>query len=211
MVRADRGGLRGFIYDSEKLDLNISISGSLPVNNDDNDAREGMDDLDLMLEVGPTLQYDLYKTEHTLFRADLPVRAAFTFGDDDIGRHQGWTTNPRFYWQHKMDTWTITSTLGPVFSDRRYHGYIYNVGQEFVTEDRSFYQSSSGYTAARFSTGIKRRFDDYFIGAKMSYYDLDGAANIDSPLVKKDDYFAVSLVFAWVFRESEQRVSQYDD
>ena len=27
MVRADRSGLRGFIYDSEKLDLNISVSG----------------------------------------------------------------------------------------------------------------------------------------------------------------------------------------
>ncbi len=41
----------GAIYDSEKLDLRLNGRGSLPVNSKDSTAREGMDDLDLVLEV----------------------------------------------------------------------------------------------------------------------------------------------------------------
>ncbi|ARN75274.1 MipA/OmpV family protein [Oceanicoccus sagamiensis] len=206
MIRADRGGLRGFIYDSEKLDLNLSVSGSLPVNSEDNDAREGMDDLDIMLEVGPTLQYLIHKDDNHRLRADFPVRGGFTFGDD-IARHQGWTSNPRMHYERFYGPWTITSTLGPVFSDRRYHGYVYNVEQAFVTEDRAFYKAKSGYTAGRFSLSLKRRIGDYFIGGKVSYYNLDGAANEDSPLVKKNEYFGFSLIFAWVFSESNEMVA----
>ena len=129
----------------------------------------------------------------------------FTFGDD-IARHQGWTSNPRFHYERFYGPWTITSTLGPVFSDRRYHGYIYNVDRQFVTEDREYYQANSGYTATRFSAALKRRVGDYFIGGKISYYNLDGAANEDSPLVKQDDYIGFSLIFAWIFNESDQFV-----
>ncbi len=206
VIRADRDGIRGSIYDSDKLDLRLSVGASLPVNSKDNDARKGMDDLDLMLEVGPTLQYQLFLNDKHLLRADWPLRAAFTVGDEFF-RHQGWVTNPRLHHEMAVNQWTITTTLGPMFSDRRYHGYIYDVNQQDVTADRLFYQSRSGYTATRFSTGVKRRFGDYFVSANMSYYTLEGAKNEDSPLVKRDEYFAVSIVFAWILGESKRHVT----
>lgn len=205
-VRADRGGLRGYLYDSERLDLRLSLGGSLPVNSDDNDAREGMDDLDLMLEVGPTLQYQIFRSDKHLLRADWPVRGAFTVGNNFL-YHQGWTSNPRLHYVTDVGQWTMTTTVGPVFSDRRYHGYIYSVDAKDVRADRPFYQANSGYTGSRFSVGGKRRFGKYYVGAHLRYYDLDGAANDDSPLVKQDDYFAVSFIFAYVFSESDTLVS----
>ena len=39
--------------------LGSDESASLPANSEDNDAREGLDDLDPMIEIGPTLQYRL--------------------------------------------------------------------------------------------------------------------------------------------------------
>ncbi|MGK0498804.1 MAG: outer membrane scaffolding protein for murein synthesis (MipA/OmpV family) [Oceanicoccus sp.] len=209
VFRADRGGMRGRIYESENFHLRLSISGSLPVNSDDSDAREGMDDLDVMLEVGPTLQYKLFESDRHQWRLDIPIRGGFTFGGTPF-YHQGWTANPRIYHETDIGPWIVTSTLGPVFSDKRYHGYVYNVAEPFVTADRAFYQASSGYTATRFSTGLRRRFGDYFIGARLSYYNLNGAANEDSPLVKQDDYFGVNFVVAWVFGESERKVREAD-
>lgn len=206
-IRADRGGLRGFIYDSEKLDLRLSMSGALPVNSEDNDARQGMDDLDLMLEVGPTLRYKIYKKNGHIFRADWPLRAAFTVGSNFF-HHQGWTSNPRLHYEKRVKAWTVSSNLGLVFSDSHYHGYIYNVGAADVTANRAFYQANSGYTGARFSLGAKRRMGDFFWGASLHYYDLNGAVNVDSPLLKSEDYFSVSLMLAWAFSKSNEKAER---
>ena len=72
-----------------------------------------------------------------------------------------------------------------------------------VTSERPFYQASAGYTGSRFSIGGKRRLGQYYIGAHLRYYNLNGAANDDSPLVKQDDYFAVSFILAYVLGESD--------
>jgi len=202
-VRAYRSGLRGFIYDSEKLDLRMSFGGSLPVNSEDNDARAGMDDLDIMVEAGPNLEYLLCSDEQRELRFDIPVRAAFTLGSKPM-YHQGWTSEPRLYYRHDISPWRIVSTLGTVFSDSRYHGYIYDVDNGDVAPGRPFYQSSSGYTGSRFSIAGKRRFGNWVTGINMRYYNLSGAANIDSPLVKQKDYVTVGFYIAWLFYQSEE-------
>lgn len=206
-LRADRNGIRGLILDNEELDINISFSGSLPVNSKDNDAREGMDDLDLMFEVGPTLQYSLYKSDQHLLRADWPIRGGFTVASQFM-EYQGWTTNPRLHHEMDVNRWKLTTTLGPVFSSRRFNGYIYDVDQGDVRPDREYYQSDTGYAATRFSTGLKRRFGDYFVSGKLSYYNLSGSKNEDSPLIKKKEYLGVSFVFVWVFSQSDTMVNE---
>lgn len=203
-LRADREGVRGLLFDGDRLDIRLSGGGALPVDSDDNTAREGMDDLDFMLEVGPTLQYQLLDSGDQQLRFDLPVRAAFTLGSDFLN-HQGWTANPRFRHELELKPWTITSTAGLVFSDRRYHGYIYDVGPADVRQGRPQYQSSAGFTASRFSLGVKRRFGGYFVGAQVSYYNLNGAANDNSPLLRQDDYVTVGMIIAKVLGESKQK------
>lgn len=206
LIRADRDGIRGFVYESEKLNINLSFSASLPVNSKDNDAREGMNDLDLMLEVGPTLQYRLFKNSRHLLRADWPVRGGFSVGNKFMA-HQGWTTNPRLHHEIELNRWKLTTTLGPVFSNSRYHGFYYNVDRQDVRSGRDYYQSDNGYTGTRFSTGLKRRIGDYFVAGRLAYYNLSGASNEDSPLIKRNGYFGVSLAFVWVFGQSDTMVS----
>lgn len=208
-IRADRKGLRGYLYNSPRLDLRLSLRGSLPVNSKDDKARAGMDNLDLLLEAGPSLQYKIFQTPSQVLRLDLPVRGAFSVGHHAFFRHQGWTGNPNIHYERYIDQWTITSSLGVIYSDSRYHGYFYNVGRKDVTADRPYYQARSGYTAAEFTVSVRRRVQDYFVGAKLSYYDLNGAANEDSPLMKQHDYLAVSVAFAWVLGESDQRVARH--
>ncbi len=205
VFRADREGLRGLLFSSDKLDINISVSAALPVDSEDNNAREGMDDLNFMVEVGPTLQYQLLQAERQQLRFELPVRAAFTLGSEFLN-HQGWTTNPRFQYEQQQQEWEITTTAGLVFSDRRYHGYIYDVDQQYVRADRPFYQSSSGFTGSRFSVSIKRQFGDFYIGALLSYNNLSGSINSDSPLLKQQHYLSAGMIIAWILGRSDKKI-----
>lgn len=206
-IRAGRGGLRGEIYESERLDLRISIGGSLPVSSDDSKAREGMEDIDLLVEAGPSLQYKLLETPTQMWRLDLPVRGVFSLGSRFL-RQEGWITNPGVRHEFYIGNWTVTSRLSVVFSDRHYHAYIYDVGYADVTPDRPYFRSRSGYTGTKAGIGVRRRIGDYYVGARLSYYNLHGAVNSDSPLMKKNEYLSASLAVAWVFGESEERVSR---
>src|SRR5574340_159241 len=61
-LKADQGGLRGLLFESERLEINISLNGTLPALDDDNPARQGMDELKPTAEVGPTADFHLWRS-----------------------------------------------------------------------------------------------------------------------------------------------------
>ena len=207
-LRSDRGGLVGHIYDSQKFDLRLSLSGSLPVDSEDNKAREGMPDLDFIVEAGPTLQYTAWSTAHQdseqELRFDLPLRIAASIGNDI--RYRGLITNPSLYYRCQFPHWKLALSTGPRFSTEPYHAYIYEVKQTYATTDRSEYSAKSGYTGFRFGLSFSRRFGKLYLGNFLSYYDLHKAQNADSPLFKQKHYFAYGLALSWVFSESKTLV-----
>src|SRR3989338_5696009 len=50
-LKIDRARVRGQLFHSDKVELDISVNGSVPVSN--NGARQGMPDLDPTFEIGP--------------------------------------------------------------------------------------------------------------------------------------------------------------
>lgn len=210
--RADRSGLMGVIYDSDRLDLRLSLAGSIRVDSGDNEARRGMDDLDFVVEAGPTLQYDLYQHDKRLLRLELPVRAALALGGgDEFLNPIGWTTNPRLYLRQEWGDWTASTSIGPVFSDRSYHRYYYDVDRRFVTEQRPYYEAQAGLTGTRLSLSVWYSSRNWIAGTFFNYYSLQNAANRDSPLVRQDDYLAVGVAVAWVFARSTSTVKGLED
>lgn len=203
-VRADKGGLFSQIIGSDAVDLHVSLGGSLPVNSEDNDARQGMEDLDLMLEVGPTLQVKLYRSHLGKWRLDVPLRSVFSLGESV--NYRGLIFNPRIHYVFNVSDWRFTQTLGPVFSSEHFHDYIYQVDQPYVTAERHEYNAKSGYTGLRYSFGVSKHFGDIFLGSFLNYYNLDHAKNEKSPLMKTDDYVALSFAVSWVFAKSSRLV-----
>src|SRR3954468_16688391 len=59
-LKADRNGLRGILFDSDKVQVNLSLNATLPVNSKDNAARRGMADLRPTVEVGPSANFRLW-------------------------------------------------------------------------------------------------------------------------------------------------------
>ncbi len=203
-IRSDRGGLLGRIYDSNVMDIRASVSGSLPVNSKDNDARAGMPDLELMLEAGPTLQFHLYDGVNNQLRFDFPVRAAFSIGNSVD--YRGVISNPRFNYSYKMNKWQLAATLGPIYSSEHFNDYFYEVDDLYVTPSRPAFNALGGYTGLRSSFSVSRHFGNFFAGAFINYYDLNNVKNEDSPLMKKQEYLSASFAIMWIFAKSDHFV-----
>ncbi|WP_163937694.1 MipA/OmpV family protein [Paraferrimonas sp. SM1919] len=199
--KADRQGVRGIFYDSEKLDLNLSFSGSLPVQNEQNEARRGMNNLDLVAEVGPKLEYQLQKTSSYLLRLDLSARGAFSIGNPML-YHRGWTFEPRFYYERELGQWLFTSKLSSSFSDQRYHQYYFGVAPEFSTETRPSYQAKAGYTGTELAFKVRRRYQSWYFNFGVKYFSLHGSAYQDSPLVRQNHYVSATALVSYIFGQS---------
>ncbi len=58
ILRTNKDGVRGVFFKSSQFELSLSGSGNPPVD-DDNEARDGMPDLDAIGEIGPALKWFL--------------------------------------------------------------------------------------------------------------------------------------------------------
>jgi len=209
-LKADRTGIRGTFFGSDRIELNVSLGASLPVNSDDNPARQGMPDLQPTVEIGPSLDLNLWRTADRRYKLDLrlPVRTAVTVkeGMDDIG----WVFSPRLNLDIAdvggMTGWNLGLLAGPMYGSKRNHDYFYSVAPHYATADRPAFDAKGGYAGSQFLMSLSKRYRKYWLGGFARWDSLKGAAFVDSPLVKREDYFAAGVAIAWVLGESSTRV-----
>lgn len=210
VLRADRNGVRGRLFDSDRAELSISLGLSLPVKSRDNDAREGMPNLKTSVEVGPSLDLNLWHSSSDRTRLDLrlPVRLALTI--ESSPRAIGWIFSPNLHldvanvagWRG----WNFGLMAGPLFATGRYHDYFYSVDQQFATAARPAYSARGGYSGSMALMSLSRRFKHVWLGAFVRYDRLDGAAFEDSPLMRRKDALAGGIALTWVFGQSSTMV-----
>lgn len=209
-LKADRNGIRGTLFDSDRVELNVSFGASLPVSSDDSVARRGMPDLKPTVEIGPSLDLNLWRTPDRRYKLDLrlPVRTAITMrgGMQDIG----WVFSPRVNLDITdvpgMPGWNLGILAGPMYGSERNHEYFYSVDSAYATAGRPAYDAKAGYAGSQFLLALSKRYPKYWIGAFARWDSLDGAAFAASPLVKTDHYFAAGIGIAWVLGESSRKV-----
>ncbi len=212
-VAADRDGVRGKLFDSENVELNMSIAGNVPVPSDTGGAREGMPGLDPILEFGPSLNIRLWhKSDRAALLLKLPFRAAISIGDP-IMDYQGLVFSPYLQLKTKLhrrkSNWRFKFSTGPIWGDSRYHNYFYEVDPAYVTEQRSEYKANSGYSGIRYTVTLSRNSKRWYFGSFARYDSLDGATFADSPLVETNDYFVCGVFMAWIFANSSDRASHH--
>jgi len=205
-LRSDRKGLRGVFVDSERFELNLSLSGSVPVDSDGNEARRGMPDLRPTVELGPSLDISLWKSADHRYALDLrlPVRWALRVGGSP--RDVGLVFSPRL----NLDVldpagfadWRLGMLAGPIYTDRRNNAYYYDVADQFATAERPAYASSGGYAGSQFLVALSKRYPRYWVGFFARYDTLRGAVFDDSPLVRSKSMFAAGLAISWIIGES---------
>lgn len=212
--KADRDGVRGIFFDSDRVEINMSVGASLPVNSDENRAREGMPDLQPTVEVGPALDISLWRTSDRRYKLDLrlPVRMAITVrgGVEDIG----WVFSPRLNLDildvAGLSGWNLGLLAGPLYGSERNHDYFYSVAPQYATTDRPAFDAEGGYAGSQFLMAVSKRYPKYWLGAFARWDNLKGAVFVDSPLVESDYAFSVGIGVAWILGESSTRVEAFE-
>jgi MipA family protein len=210
-LRVDRERISGRIFETDRVLLDVSLNGSVPVKNNDNPDRRGMPDLDPAFEVGPALNITLLEDRQDSYKLklSLPVRAAFSTDFSSV-RHEGWVFHPRLSFE-KADLipgagLNLGLSAGPMFADRGYHRYFYTVDPAFATALRSPYDAGAGYSGTTFSAGLNKTLKPFILNAFVSLDYLKGAVFEDSPLVKTNASWMCGFSVSWVFLKSSRMV-----
>ena len=209
VFRATREGARAVLLDSDRVDVDVSVSASAPTRSGDNVARAGMPDLAPTVAVGPNINWRLARGTawDSDWRVDLrlPVLAVFT-----LQRHSqtlGWTANPVLNLDMLWQGWNVGLQAGPMWATRRYHAYFYDVAPAYATATRAAYNAPSGNAGWRWTAGASRRYGKLWVGGFVRGDSVSGAAFEASPLVKQRHAFSVGLAMSWVFAVSDERVA----
>ena len=197
-VRIDEGA-RGIFFESE--DLSLSLSSNLAfAGEDDTPEREGMDDLDSLIEVGPSLNYRFHRLQHGALWIDLPLRFAYTL-DSDF-EHVGKVFQPRISWRKpelQLGDWKLRTSIGPLIASKSYHAYYYSVDSTEATSSRPAYDASGGYSGYRGEFTYSKRIGDYWLGGFVRYDNLRNSQIDDSPLVTETETWMGGVALVWVF------------
>lgn len=205
VFKVDRDGLRGEVFQSRRIELNVSAEAALSGGNEDNERRQGMPVLDSALEFGPSLNVNLSGVD---FREGwslrLPVRSVFTVGGHGF-EYIGYVFNPKFTYVNPnlFDSWRASFNIGASYGSNKYHDYYYRVERIFETAERMSYEADNGYSGTYVKAGISRRKNDFWYGISLRYDNLNGATFEDSPLVETRDYFSVTVGFGWFLWKSK--------
>ena len=215
-LRVDRQGLRGILFESERVHLDISAHATPPVDSDENRARQGMPSLDPTLELGPRLNLDLARdrVREWSLTLRLPVRAEVAT-DLSHTRAAGYTAYPHLDLDLRPvflgGKWNLGLQAGPLYGSREHHEYFYGVAPQFATLERPAYQARGGYSGAVALVSLTRRFPRFWAGAFARYDTLKGAVFEASPLVRRDYAVMAGFAVAWVFAQSDRLVEAASD
>ncbi len=165
-LKADREGVRGTLFNKDRVEINLSFNLTTPVRNDA--TRSGMPDLRSTVEIGPAVNLHLWRSSDARVRFDLrmPLRAAFSV--KAVPDMVGWTFSPHF----ALDIadpfgyagWKWGMLTGPLFADRRYHEYFYSVAPQYATASRPAYEANGGYAGTEFITAPVQAFPQVLDG-----------------------------------------------
>jgi outer membrane protein len=212
-LKADRNGIRGKLFRQDWIELNISAAATTPVRR--NATRAGMPDLRSTVEIGPSIDLHLFKSadERIKFDVRLPLRGVFTVQARPHSIGAVFAPNAAIDIKDVLgfQGWYFGALAGPIFADHRYHDYFYTVAPQFATVQRPAYEAGAGYSGSEFLVALSKRYPQFWVGAYVRHDTLAGAVFENSPLVKRDNYWASGVGMAWIIRQSKQRVNDTDD
>jgi outer membrane protein len=204
VLRSDASGIGARLLHTDRVELDVGFAASLPARSDAGAARAGMPDLGLLAEFGPRVKVLLANpTPTSRLKLELPLRAVMELRGGL--RRQGTTFEPRLVWDTReaASPWSYDATLGLVMGDRAINRYFYEVQPQYATPDRPAYSARSGLMLVRVGLSVSYRFnDDVRLFGFVRQESYAGAANRDSPLMKRNSGASIGAGFAWTLGRS---------
>jgi len=214
VLRVGDGGVGAVAIEKPRFRFDMSVSASLNANSADNELRQGMPDLDYLLELGPRLVARLYKSESaagatTEVNVSLKTRAVLATDFRQLD-HTGWVWGGSLTARRGNlfgSRWTAFASLSTLWGSKRIQAYFYDVPDAFATENRQSFTARSGYLGSRVFTGAAATFDKrlrVFAGLQFGLY--AGAANRASPLFESTESIGAAIGIVYTIAASKNRV-----
>ncbi len=205
----EKGLLRGRVVRTERIELDLSLSGSFAADSDDNDARTGLPDLDYLGEIGPRLQITLARAARDAkIDFELPVRAVLSTDFSDLD-YRGLLAAPQIAYQHDdLGGRGLEVKLGLTasFATTEFMDYFYQVEPRFATASRPAFDARAGYVGTRLQlSGIQPLGPRWRLFVALRGDSHHGAANERSPLFIERLTWAAGGGLIWSFFHSERR------
>jgi len=196
-VTIEKNRLFKHIYNSKRIKIDMSFSGTVPVKSDEESLRYGMKDLDLTLEAGPNFIYKYIRVKNINIDFNLPIRAAFKIGNsiDNIG----YLYNPNISFKYYKYKFEFEAQIGASYANDNYYNYFYEVKSKDVTSSRYEYSSKGGFGGYKSSIGFSYLTKHMFYGGFIRYYDLKNAVFKDSSLVNSNHAIFVAFKIGYIF------------
>lgn len=213
-LKADRHGVRGSLFDTDRVKFTVSGALSPPASSSEVTARKGMPNLKATAEVGPQLDVTLWRaaSRARFLKLRLPVRAAFTV--DAPPQSVGLVFQPQLNLDvtdlPSLPGWNLGFLAGPVYADRRFNHYYYSVDSQYATASRPAYQAQGGYAGMQYLASLSKHYPNHWVGAFVRYDNLAGASFGSSPLVKQKEGFAFGVAVSWILGRSATLVTVDD-
>lgn len=205
-LRADRGSVGVRALKTPRIEVDVGFAASLGSNSSDIAARRGMANLGTMIEFGPRLKVNLgdVSTGSSDSRLQFPLREVIDvshgFRSRGIAFEPEWVTGTRL-----SNRWFISTSLGAMFGDGNLAGTFYGVAPGEATPTRASYTARGGLIALRAGLLASHSLTpDVRLFYIIRLDSLAGAANRDSPLVRRDVGWSAGIGLAWALARSEQ-------
>jgi MipA family protein len=202
----DGAGLRAIRTDGFELD--VSFAGSLSSGGKSLKAREGMPRLPTLVEFGPVARWYLNGRDAAdRLTFELPLRGVFEARD--LRRHRGMSLEPELSLDHRVKAgWSYGVSLGLLMGDQRLGSTYYTVAPGETLPDRPAYDAKAGLIAWRLKGGLSRQLTPDLRAFAFARIDsVAGAANRDSPLVRRTTGASVGIGLTYTFKRSAARAT----
>lgn len=203
-LTVDRNLIQTKFFEQNQWASELSLGGSVPVDSDKNRARRGMEDLDWIGEIGPSLQYywlGNWAADNALL-LDAPLRLAASSNFEAV-EGRGFTFEPKIRWRRFYPYHGLTvrpqMTLGILAASEEYHAYLYGVDAADATATRSAYQARGGFAGWQLSYSTTLQWRHYLLAGALRYINTQDAVFADSPLHKSGENVLAGVMAAYIF------------
>lgn len=208
-LKSDDEGVRAEVIESERVALDISMDFNFAIDSDDIDLRQGMEDIDNVFQIGPSVEIKLDRPVDNRWLLTFPLRAQVQFKFDQV-RSAGYTFSPTLYryfdLQYRDVKWTANMSLAIQFMSEGASAVFYGVKQRYATSERQPYESEGGYAGYRLQTVLRSRNDQRLWVFFARYDNIDGASFVDSPLVETRHGYSLGVIYSRFLFKSTQLV-----
>lgn len=205
-LRVDQNTVGVRAIKTPRTEFDVGFGASLGSHASDIKARQGMDDLGILLEFGPRLKINLGDKSESRRESRMQFTLRGVFDANDHLRYHGIAFEPQWVNEIKLaDGWRTSTSIGALFGDQLLVDTFYRVSPAEATATRQAYDARSGLISLRASLFASHTIaHDVNFFCYLRYDSLQGAANHDSPLVRRDGGWSGFLGIAWTMAHSER-------